>query len=152
VIFELLITTDAAEVTYEALTVAYFALVRSHCTVLLMSMFTLAWWPPHIYIKSFSSWKPPLTKLFWSPRNEFKLGTVAFFTIGFETFFCKLLFVMLKQVSTEASWKWTNSKTIFFCRWRSPCNVNTVSYCLLGVHKFPCKNLFSSWSRSNLLY
>ena len=152
-IFKLSITAYAAKITYKTYTFTSFAIKRLYSWVFLMSMFTLTTRSPSIYIKSFASWHPPLSKFFWSSWYESKCLTWTVLTIRLDFMFLNLLIMLFKKVATKTSALTSNPEAlIFLCSLTHPCYIDTVHLAFLCVFKFPAKHLFSSRCCTNLLY
>ena len=98
--FPLSIAVYTAEVTHKAITTTF----TSKCIRVMVRMIesTLTLRLPGSDIKSFSTWQPILTQLFWPSRYELELFTWTISAFGTLFLSSYLLLMMLKEATTEA--------------------------------------------------
>jgi hypothetical protein len=102
-VFEHLITIDAAEIRLKHATSTCFALEWLDWIMLFMSVFALTRWSPDIYVKSFPSRQVPLTNFLWSSWNKPESCTLTVIAVCFLPFLTDLALMIAEKMTTEAS-------------------------------------------------
>lgn len=149
-LFELLVTADAAEVRDKVETGACLALEGRYRAMLVVAMLANARCPPSVYIKPLAPRHPPLAQFFRPSGYESKKLAGAATTVGLCLAFGEHFAVRLEQVAAEALAFCTDAEAIFFGLWADPGHINAALNCLFSMLELPGQHLLCTRGRPNL--